>query len=131
MPVENTSDFRVVRSSADPGSRATGGAWSVAVCSLALAAGSWASLAFAPLAPLIRDDFSLARWQVGAITAIVFGGAALSSLPSGRLTDRFGAPPVLAAAVAAVAAGCGLAAIAPGALAVPRRASARSGSPTG
>jgi ACS family hexuronate transporter-like MFS transporter len=103
-----------VTSVADPRSR-SGGAWSVALCSLALASGSYATLGFAPLAPLIRADFSLARWQVGAITAIVFGGAAISSVPSGRLTDRFGAPPVLAAAVTAVACGCGLAATASGA----------------
>jgi ACS family hexuronate transporter-like MFS transporter len=95
--------------------RATGGAWSVALCSLAMAAGSYATLGFAPLAPLIREDFSLTRWQIGAITAIVFGGAAISSVPSGRLTDRFGAPPMLAAAVALVACGCGLAAAASGA----------------
>ena len=112
---ENTSDFRAVRTPAVPGTRATGGAWSVALCSLALAAGSYATLGFAPLAPLIREDFSLARWQIGAITAIVFGGAAISSVPSGRLTDRFGAPPMLAGAVALVACGCGLAAAAPGA----------------
>ena len=110
IPGENTSDFRAVRTSVVPGTRTTGGAWSVALCSLAMAAGSYATLGFAPLAPLIREDFSLARWQVGAITAIVFGGAAISSVPSGRLTDRFGAPPMLAAAVAAVACGCGLAA---------------------
>ena len=99
---------------ADP-PRRSGGAWSVALCSLALAAGSYATLGLAPLAPLIRADFSLARWQVGAITAIVFGGAAISSAPSGRLTDRLGAPPMLAAAVAAVACGCALAAVASGA----------------
>jgi sugar phosphate permease len=115
MAGENTSDFRAVRISGAPAARATGGAWSVALCSLALAAGSYATLGFAPLAPLIREDFSLERWQVGAITAIVFGGAAISSVPSGHLTDRFGAPPMLAAAVAAVACGCGLAALAPGA----------------
>jgi MFS family permease len=80
-----------------------------------MASGAYATLGFAPLAPLIRADFSLERWQVGAITAIVFGGAALSSPASGRLTDRFGAPPMLAAAVAAVACGCGLAATASGA----------------
>jgi MFS family permease len=81
-----------------------------------MAAGSYATLGFAPIAPLIREDFSLTRWQVGAITAIVFGGAAISSVPSGRLTDRFGAPPMLAVAVAAVACGCFLAATAPGGL---------------
>ena len=112
---ENTSDFRAVRISGAPGTRATGGAWSVALCSLAMAAGSYATLGFAPLVPLIRGDLSLTRWQVGAITAIVFGGAAISSVPSGRLTDRFGAPPMLTAAVAAVACGCGLAAVASGA----------------
>ncbi|MDX6655188.1 MAG: hypothetical protein QOH18_2829 [Solirubrobacterales bacterium] len=115
IAAENTSDFRAVRTLAVPGTRANGGAWSLAVCSLALAAGSYATLGFAPLAPLIREDFSLERWQIGAITAIVFGGAALSSVPSGRLTDRFGAPPMLAGAVAAVALGCCLAAVAPGA----------------
>ena len=79
-----------------------------------MAAGSYATLGFAPLAPLIREDFSLTRWQVGAITAIVFGGASLSSSPSGRLTDRFGAPHMLVVAVTAVACGCLLAATAPG-----------------
>jgi ACS family hexuronate transporter-like MFS transporter len=105
-----------VRTSVVPGARTTGGAWSVAVCSLSMAAGAYATLGFAPLAPLIREDFSLTRWQVGAITGIVFGGAAISSVPSGRLTDRFGAPRMLAVAVAAVACGCVLAATAPGAL---------------
>ena len=105
-----------MRTSVVPGARTTGGAWSVALCSLAMAAGAYATLGFAPLAPLIREEFSLTRWQVGAISAIVFGGAAISSVPSGHLTDRFGAPPVLAAAVAAVACGCLLAAIAPGGL---------------
>ena len=90
-----------------------GGAWPVALCGLSLAAGSYATLGFAPLAPLIRADLSLARWQVGAITAVTFGGAALASVPAGRLTDRLGAPPVLAAAVAAVACGCALVALAP------------------
>ncbi len=101
-----------MRISGAPGTRTAGGAWSVALCSLAMAAGSYATLGFAPLTPLIREDFSLTRWQVGAITAIIFGGAAITSVPSGRLTDRFGAPPMLAAAVAAVACGCALAAVA-------------------
>jgi ACS family hexuronate transporter-like MFS transporter len=87
----------------------------VALCTLSMAAGSYATLAFAPLAPLIRSDLSLARWQIGAITAVVFGGAAITAMPSGRLTDRFGAPPVLAGAVAAVGCGCVLVAVAPGA----------------
>jgi ACS family hexuronate transporter-like MFS transporter len=116
MPVENTSDFALVRAPADPGTPTRGGAWSVALCSLALAAGAYATLGFAPLAPLIRSDLSLARWQIGAISALVFGGAAITSVPSGRWTDRFGAPPMLAAAVAAVAGGSVLAALAPGAL---------------
>src|SRR3954454_869309 len=97
---ENTSDFRAVRTPGVPGTRATGGAWSVALCSLALAAGSYASLGFAPPAPLIREDFSLERWRIGAITAIVFGGGAISSVPTGRLPSRFGAPPMLAGSVA-------------------------------
>ena len=82
-----------------PGTRATGGAWSVALCSLALAAGSYATLGFAPLAPLIREDFSLARWQIGAITAIVFGGAAITlgavgppDRPLRRAADAGGVP---------------------------------------
>ncbi len=116
MPLENTSDFRLVRAPVDPATPTRGGAWSVALCSLALAAGAYATLGFAPLAPLIRSDLSLARWQIGAISALVFGGAAITSVPSGRWTDRFGAPPMLAAAVAAVAGGSVLAALAPGAL---------------
>ncbi len=113
---ENTSDFR--RRANLRRSRRAHDRWRLVGRALQprLAAGSYATLGFAPLAPLIREDFSLTRWQVGAITAIVFGGAAISSVPSGRLTDRFGAPPMLAAAVAAVACGCLLAAIAPGGL---------------
>ena len=87
----------------------------MALCTLSMAAGSYATLAFAPLAPLIRSDLSLSRWQIGAITAIVFGGAAITAMPSGRLTDRFGAPPVLAGAVAAVGCASVLIALAPGA----------------
>jgi len=113
---ENTSDFRPVHTAVEPRARSAGGAWSVAICSLAMAAGSYATLGFAPLAPLIREDFSLTRWQIGAITAIVFGGAATSSAPGGRLTDRFGAPRMLVVAVTAVACGCLLAAVAPGGL---------------
>lgn len=113
---DNTSDFQTVHTAVEPRARSAGGAWSVAICSLAMAAGSYATLGFAPLAPLIREDFSLTRWQVGAITAIVFGGAATSSAPGGRLTDRFGAPRMLVVAVTAVASGCVLAAIAPGGL---------------
>ena len=52
-----------MRTSVVPGARTTGGAWSVALCSLAMAAGAYATLGFAPLAPLIREEFSLTRFD--------------------------------------------------------------------
>lgn len=43
-----------------------------------------------PLGPLLEDDFSLAKWQVGLFPAALFFGQLLASIPAGYLTDRFG-----------------------------------------
>ena len=79
---ENTSDFRAVRTPSFPDAydrrRLVGRGLQPRD-----RRGLLATLGFASLAPLIREEFSLTRWQVGAITAIVFGGAAISSVPSG------------------------------------------------
>ncbi len=64
--------------------------------------GSYGTLSIAPLGPLIRADLGLSRAQLGTLTALVFAGAAIASVPAGRLTDRIGAPPLLAAALACV-----------------------------
>ncbi len=96
--------------------RRTDGAVAVALSAAALAMGSYATLAFAPIAPIVRADLGLSRAEIGALTALIFGGAALSSAPGGKLTDRYGAPRVLAAAMAGVSAATLLVAAAPVAL---------------
>ncbi len=101
------------RNSPRDGETPAGAAVAVILCASALAAGSFTTLAIAPLAPLVRADLGLSRAQVGGLTAIVFLGAALSSSPAGRLTDRYGAPRLLVVALVAVGGAVGTFALAP------------------
>lgn len=48
-----------------------------------------------PLAPLIEKDLQLSKAQVGMLTAALFLGQSLMSLPAGFLTDRFGSRKLL------------------------------------
>lgn len=91
-------------------------ATAVALSASALAMGSYGTLAFAPIAPLVRVDLDLSRAQIGLLTALVFLGASIASVPAGRLTDRFGAAPVLAAAMAGVSGALVVVATSPAAL---------------
>ncbi|KWW96729.1 hypothetical protein TR75_12900 [Hydrogenibacillus schlegelii] len=51
----------------------------------------------APLGPRIAEDLNLTKAQVGTLTAAVFLGQSLTSLPSGYLADRLGSRRMLAA----------------------------------
>jgi len=44
----------------------------------------------ATLAPLMREELSLSRFQVGTLATTYFGVGALCSLPAGRAVDTFG-----------------------------------------
>lgn len=79
----------------------------------AMAASTFGTLSFPAIAPLVRDQFDLSEIEVGLFTALVFLGAMFASVPAGRLTDRWGAPVMLAVAQAGVAVGVGIAAVAP------------------
>lgn len=79
----------------------------------AMAASTFGTLSFPAIAPLVRDRFALSTVEVGMFTALVFFGAMVASVPAGRLTDRVGAPVMLAAAQAGVAGGVAIAALAP------------------
>jgi predicted MFS family arabinose efflux permease len=82
---------------------------------LAVAAASAVAVALSADAALIRDSFGMSEFEVGAIASCIYIGAAASSLTGGRLTDRWGPGPVLVLVSVLLAAGEGLAAIAPSA----------------
>lgn len=79
----------------------------------AMAATTFGTLSFPAIAPIVRDRFDLSTVEIGMFTALVFLGAMVASVPAGRLTDRLGAPVMLAAAQAGVAVGVACAALAP------------------
>lgn len=79
----------------------------------AMAASTFGTLSFPAIAPLVRDRFDLTTVEVGMFTALVFFGAMIASVPAGRLTDRLGAPVMLAVAQAGVAGGVAISALAP------------------
>lgn len=79
----------------------------------AMAASTFGTLSFPAIAPLVRDRFDLTTIEVGTFTALVFFGAMIASVPAGRLTDRLGAPVMLAIAQAGVAGGVAISALAP------------------
>ena len=65
------------------------------------------------IAPFVRESFDLTTVEIGMFTALVFFGAMIASVPAGRMTDRLGAPVMLAGAQAGVAGGVAIAMIAP------------------
>ncbi|WP_229927649.1 sugar porter family MFS transporter [Kitasatospora indigofera] len=64
--------------------------------------------------PLIGEQYGLSAWTQGVVVSAALLGAALTAPVSGRLTDRFGRRPVIAAAAAAFAAGTAVSAAAGG-----------------
>lgn len=87
----------------------------VAVSLVAVAAASAVAVALSADAALIRDSFGLSEVEVGAIASCIYIGAAVSSVAGGRLTDSWGPGPVLVLVTVLLAAGEGLAAVAPSA----------------
>lgn len=77
-----------------------------------LTAASISVVAYSVDAQLIRQDIGLTTVGVGAMTSVVYIGAAASSVVGGRMTDRRGPMPVLLIALALLAIGSGLSAIA-------------------
>src|SRR5918994_475619 len=66
-------------------------AWTaLGIVTVAHAAGSFAMLGVAPLAPFLVDALGLTRAQVGLFVPAAYLGGVLMSLPSGWLTDALG-----------------------------------------
>ncbi len=61
----------------------------------ALTSANFAIVALGVLAPELQLEFGFSKAEVGLLVALVFIGGALTSYPSGRLTDRIGAAPVM------------------------------------
>lgn len=61
----------------------------------ALAAATFAVVAFGALAPALQTEFGFSNAEIGLLVALVFLGAGATSVPAGRLTDRVGPALVL------------------------------------
>lgn len=79
-----------------------------------LGAGAFALVGASVLAPLLRGDLGLGATGVGAIASAGYFGALLTSRFAGGLADRMNPELVIVMGLCLVAAGSGLAAIAPG-----------------
>jgi hypothetical protein len=84
MPVENTSDVQFVATLAEA-RRRSGGAWSVALCSLALASGSYAALASRGGRPA-ADGYRLAAARIAP--AVTMAARALGRRLWAVVSDR-------------------------------------------
>src|SRR5579864_7019732 len=72
-------------------SRAAAYAWVVLfLATLAQSSVSVLSQSTAPIAPFVRDAFSLSRSQLGFLNIALASGSYLTLIPSGRLIDRLG-----------------------------------------
>jgi MFS family permease len=88
-------------------------AWGVALSLAVVAAASVVTVSLSVDAPLIREAFGLSETEIGAIASCVYIGAAASSVVAGRLTDGWGPGRVLVVVALVLAAGVGVAALAP------------------
>lgn len=74
-----------------PPARPGRGAWSaLTLATVGHAAGSFAMLAVAPLAPLLLEALNLTRAQVGLLLPAAYLGGVLMALPAGWFTDWLG-----------------------------------------
>ena len=73
------------------------------VLALAMGTSTYAGYAFGVLGPMIRDEFSISRFQLGLLTACFFLVGGPLSLAAGRATDRYGARRVMTIAFAIAA----------------------------
>ena len=78
-----------------------------------VAAASLVTVSLTVNAPLIREAFGLSETEIGAIASCVYIGAAASSVVAGLLTDCWGPGRVLVLVTLVLAAGVGVAALAP------------------
>ena len=78
-----------------------------------LGAAAFAGVAIGVLAPNLKDAFGFSRTEIGIVSALVTLGAAIASRPAGRLTDRLGPWRVLVLALAGLATGAAVEAVAP------------------
>ena len=85
----------------------------IALSVLTLAAGGFTIVGASANAPLIRAGLRLSEVGVGAIAAVAYLGAMITSRSGGRATDRLGPAVVIFAGLTAMATGIGLAAVAP------------------
>lgn len=92
--------------------------WGLVLSLAVLTAASISVVAYSVDAQLIRQDIGLTTVGVGAMTSVVYVGAAASSVLGGWMTDRRGPRPVLVIAIAFLAIGGSLSAIAQTALAL-------------
>jgi MFS family permease len=90
----------------------------VGVSLAALAAGTFAIVAFGTLAPELQAGLGLTRAEIGFLTSLVFIGSMLTSRPAGRLTDSIGPTRVLFGALVIFAGGMAFAAASPSKLAL-------------
>lgn len=74
--------------------------WGLALSHAVLTAASISVLAYSVDARPIRQDLGLSTVGVGAMTSLLYLGAATSSVVSGWMTDRHGPMPVLLIALA-------------------------------
>jgi MFS family permease len=84
----------------------------VGVSLAALAAGTFAIVAFGALAPELEATFGLTRAEIGFLTSLVFIGSMITSRPAGKLTDSIGPTRVLFGALVLFAGGMAFAALA-------------------
>ena len=63
------------------------------------------------IAPVLRTDLGLQHWHIGLLVSLHFASSALSEVPAGRITDRWGTRLAIVANLTLTAAGAALAAI--------------------
>jgi len=85
----------------------------LAISVIAMGASTFGTLGLGALAPYLQAHFHMSTFAIGMLPALVFLGAALVSVRAGRLSDRIGAGRTLALSQLLVAAGVGLAVLAP------------------